>query len=68
MTYFGQTYFKNKQLSFVGLIVEERSMSDHSIEITPIDDQIPLLPQTKKDEVSLNYINLFFYFINTLFF
>ncbi|KAK4720669.1 hypothetical protein R3W88_010902 [Solanum pinnatisectum] len=43
-------------------------MADHSIEITPIDDQIPLLPQTKKDELSLNYINLFFYFINTLFF
>ncbi|XP_049388311.1 putative UPF0481 protein At3g02645 [Solanum stenotomum] len=26
-------------------------MADHSIEITPIDDQIPLLPQTKKDEI-----------------
>ncbi|XP_049354543.1 putative UPF0481 protein At3g02645 [Solanum verrucosum] len=26
-------------------------MADHSIEITPIGDQIPLLPQTKKDEI-----------------
>ncbi|KAK6790833.1 hypothetical protein RDI58_009914 [Solanum bulbocastanum] len=26
-------------------------MADHSIEITPIDDQIPLLPQTKRDEI-----------------
>ncbi|XP_006360837.2 putative UPF0481 protein At3g02645 isoform X1 [Solanum tuberosum] len=51
MTYFDQNFFKNKPLSFVGLIVEERSMGDHSIEITPRDDQIPLLPQTKKDEI-----------------
>ncbi|KAG5608650.1 hypothetical protein H5410_019931 [Solanum commersonii] len=32
------------------IIVEERRMTD-SIEITPIDDQIPLLPQTKNDEI-----------------
>ncbi|KAL3338766.1 hypothetical protein AABB24_027739, partial [Solanum stoloniferum] len=42
---------KKKQPNQRGLIVEERSMADHSIEITPIDDQIPLLPQTKKDEI-----------------
>ncbi|KAM3281343.1 hypothetical protein P3S67_028364 [Capsicum chacoense] len=37
---------------FVGIRVEERGMAQsHSIEIASVDDQIPLLPQTKKEEI-----------------
>ncbi|KAK6772175.1 hypothetical protein RDI58_030577 [Solanum bulbocastanum] len=43
-------YFSSPWPNQRGIRVEERGMA-HSIEITPIDDEIPLLPQTKKDEI-----------------